>query len=173
VQVIDVPASGSPGARKLIDLPGSLFAVTELSREGFLAYSRTSGKIQVSACDGWDAFGIAETSLAGDGVATAGGRTIFCVASEGIRRIRLTDAGNLQADGVIATKWTPDQLRVVGDRLLASSWRRLLDAPVSSSAGAVSDWTFAVGFSLENVTRSASGAWIVPMGDYGYEVVQP
>lgn len=173
VQVIDVPASGTPGARKLIDLPGSLFDVTELSREGFLAYTRTSGKIQVSACDGWDAFGIAETSLAGGGVAVAGGRTIFCVASEGIRRIRLTDEGNLVADGVIATKWTPDQLRVVGDRLLGSTWRRLLDAPVSSSDGAVSDWTFAVGFSLENVTRSASGAWIVPMGDYGYEVAQP
>jgi hypothetical protein len=147
--------------------------VTELTRAGFLAYTRTTGKVQVSACDGWDAFQVAETIFPDNGAATADARTIFYASENGVRRLLLTDAGRLVANGLIPSKWTPDQLRVVDGHLLASSWRRLLDAPLGAGAAPSSAWSFSVGFNMENVAHTTTGTWIVPMGDYGYELTPP
>ena len=177
VQVIDVPASGAPGARNPIDLPGSLFAVSQLGRDGFLAYTRTlddngGGAFQVSVCDGRDAFEITQVAVAEMGAATAGDRTLFHVTQKGVQRRTLNDAGKWVADGVIVSKWLPTQMRVVDGQLLASDWRRLLAAPVDGK-GASESWTFSLGFNLENVERADGGTWIVPMGDYGFELAAP
>jgi len=177
VAVIDVPSSGAPNARTLIDLPGSLFAVSQPARDGFLAYTRTlddkgGGVFQVSACDGRDAFLITQMKVPEMGAATADDRTLFYVTQKGVERRALTDAGKWVADGVIVSKWVPEQMRVVDGQLLASDWRRLLAAPADGK-GAPESWTFTLGFDLENVTRSGDGTWIVPMGDYGFELAAP
>ena len=177
VQVIDVPSSGSAFARSLIDLPGSLFAVSELSRDGFLAYTRTlanngDGAIQVSACDGRDAYQVANMKVAAMGLATAAGRTLFFATDKGVEKTRLTDGGKLVWDGVFVAQWAPSEMRVVDGQLLASNYRRLLAAPVDGS-GAPKSWTFTLGFNLDAVERAADGSWIVPMGDYGFELATP
>jgi hypothetical protein len=63
-------------------------------------------------------------------------------------------------------------MRIVDGQLLAADWRRLLAAPVDGKSASES-WTFTLGFTLENVQRSGDGAWIVPMGDYGFELASP
>jgi hypothetical protein len=177
VQVIDVPANGIPGARSLIDLPGSLFAVSQLGRDGFLAYTRTlddkgGGAFQVSACDGRDAFQVAQMTVPTMGSATADDRILFYGTQKGIARCKLADSGKFISDGLIASKWVPAQIRIVDGQLLATDWRRLLAAPVDGKSASES-WTFTLGFTLGNVQRSGDGAWIVPMGDYGFELASP
>ena len=87
--------------------------------------------------------------------------------------LRPTDACKLIANELIPSSSTPNQLRVVDRHLLSSNWRRLLDALLSTGGTTPSVWSFAVGFNLENVERSDDGNWLVPMGDYGYELAAP
>jgi hypothetical protein len=168
VQVVEVPAAGAARLRKAIDLPGSLAAVAELGRDGFLAYTRTSEGIQASACDGWDAFHVASYAGAA-GAMAADGRSLFINAGGSIGRLRLGNTGKFAAEKLPSPDWEISELRVVDQQVVASTWRRLFVASRDGQAPAAS-WDFAVGFDLDNVAHAGEGAWLIPMGDYGFEV---
>jgi hypothetical protein len=176
-QVIVVPATGSAAARPAIDLPGSLFAVTELSAEGFLAFTRTvapdgDALLQVSACDGWDAFQVAQLKVAVSGPVAADGRALYYTADDTVNRIALKNAGGFASDGTIKASWTPSELRVLDGRVLGSTWRRLFSAPADAQA-APSEWSFTTGFDLQSIEGASDGSLVIPMGDYGYELARP
>jgi hypothetical protein len=176
-QVIVVPAAGVATARPAIDLPGSLFAVTELSAEGFLAFTRTvapdgSALLQASACDAWDAFQVARIKVAVTGPLAAAGRALYYTNGNTVNLLALNNAGNFASAGTIRTSWAPGNLRVLDGRLLGSTWRRLFSAPADAKV-APSEWSFNTGFDLQSIERAADGSLVIPMGDYGYELARP
>jgi hypothetical protein len=171
--VVAVAVSADPIVRPGIDLPGELFAVSELDRNGFLAFTRNtqSGEgpgLKVSACDGFDAFEIAGLDANADAVATAGGRRLFVVKSGGVERHRLTDEGSFAAEPLLEIGWNPYQLRWTNGTLIGAKWNALFAA--EGNAAAASKWKFET-WSLmpEQVTVAGDGDLLVPFGEYGVE----
>lgn len=177
VHVIEVPETGPPIVRPVIDLPGELFAVTELDRDGFLAFTRTysddgtSTAFEVSACDGYDAFSITSLDAPGYAVAAAGGRRLFVVNEGGVERHTLTEAGVFSTDTPLDIGWTAYSLRVKDGFLIGSQWNALFAAKVF--ADEVTRWEFATwNPGVDQVVPAANGDLLVPFGDYGVERLQ-
>lgn len=171
VYVIEVPVLGEPIVRPVIDLPGDLFAVSELDHEGFLAFTREDsgdGRIQVSACDGYDAFEVGGLDAAVDRAATAAGRRLFFAVKGGVKRHRLNDKGLFVEEPALDLGWTPDSMRWADGVLLGSTWNKLFAAEPKADEAAV--WRFA-GWGLlpENVRVAGDGDLLVPFGEYGAE----
>ena len=172
VHVVEVAATGAPVVRPGIDLPGELFAVTELDRDGFLAFTRQSGGtdeegVQVSACDGYDAFEVAGLDGAAD-VAAAGGRRLFVAKGAGVERYRLTNEGSLIAEEKLVIGWKPETLRWARGVLLGGTWNSLFAA--DATAKTARKWRFPVwSLRMDHVTVAADGDLLVPFGDYGAE----
>ncbi|MCU0793485.1 MAG: beta-propeller domain-containing protein [Opitutaceae bacterium] len=173
LQIVDVPASGQPVARPVIDLPGELIAVSTPEPQGFLAYSRSGSaggkeRFHVNACDGRDAFLVASVDVPSAGVATATDRTLVCAVPEGYARFRLTDAGRLESGVATRLGWTPSKLRIAADHVLAADWKSLAITPLT---GAVQSRTAVLpfGFDVERIEPAQAGGWVVPCGDYGVE----
>ncbi|MCX6865527.1 MAG: hypothetical protein NTV46_04795 [Verrucomicrobia bacterium] len=171
--VIKVGTSGMPAVHPLIDLPGELFAATELDANGFLAFTRTSSNetstaLQVSACDGFDAFLIAAVETSANVVATAGGRRLFVAKSDVVERNLLNDQGTFVTEPALKIGWTPDSLRWIQGTLTGAKWHSLCAA---NSDGATADtWTFPPwNLGLDRMTVAADGDLLVPFGDYGTE----
>jgi hypothetical protein len=174
VHVIEVPDSGSPVVRPGIDLPGELFAVTELDSRGFLAYTRTpwsdeSPAITVSACDGYDAYEISALEESADAVAAAAGRRLFVAKSGSIARYRLNRDGTWSTQPRVSVGWRASQLRIVRDVLVASDWRRVFAIDSGDSTGGKS-WSFPTwGLDAQRISVAQDGDLLVPFGEYGAE----
>lgn len=172
-RVVEVETSGTPIMRSLVDLPGSLFAVTELDHHGFLAFTRANGEgdastVEVSACDGFDAFSIASIETSGYGESTAGGRRLFVANKDGVERHRLNDDGILVEEAPIELGWTPYSLRCIGDTLVGGNWNALF--AVDAAGGDVSKWKFPTwNPGVDNVALGSGGDLLVPFGEYGVE----
>ena len=171
--VIKVDADGTPFVRPLVDLPGELFAVTQLDENGFYAFTQvptsdTTTTLQVSACDGFDAFFITSLNVPANAAVTASGRRVFVANANGVERHLLDDKGVLTAEATLPIGWTADTLRCVGDILTGSSGDSLFAA---GAAGATAtSWTFPAWTpGLDRLTVAADGDLLVPFGDYGVE----
>ena len=171
-RVVSFSPAGLPQPRLAIDLPGSLFGVTELNRDGFLAFTRSgfsaTETIAVSACDGYDAYLIAQTTVSNNGPAAVSGRQLFVGGRAGVTNYRLRESGALVADKALRVGWAPSTLRCVDGVLLASDWSRLFAADVSGVAGM--EWQFP-GWSLraDSIAVARDGDLLVAFGDYGAE----
>lgn len=171
--VIEVGVSGDPVVRPGIDLPGELFAVTQLDRDGFLAFTRNfeSGDepaIKVSACDGLDAYEIAGLDENPAAAATAGGRRLYVAKKGVVKRHLLTDAGALTAEPDLEVGWKADQLRCTNGILLGSRWNALFAA--APDAKFAKKWNFATwSLWLDNISVTKDGDLLVPFADYGAE----
>lgn len=171
VHVVEIGNSGDPVPRPVIDLPGALFAVGDLDRDGFLAYTRAADSggapsIQVSACDGFDAFEITSLGVAPSAVAAAGGWRLFLAADEGVERFKLTEEGVFLAEEALQLGWKPGALSWL-DGVLAGSDSRSLFAAGPEPAG-LTQWPIpAPGLVLGTVSRAAGGDLLAPLGDYG------
>ncbi len=171
--VIKVGTSGIPAVHPLIDLPGELFAATDLDANGFLAFTRTSANdssttLQVSACDGFDAFLITAMNAPADVVVTAGGRRLFVAKSDGVERYLLNDRGAFITEPTLKIGWTPDSLRWVQGTLIGAKWNSLCAA--NSDGDTAITWTFpAWNLGLDRVTVATDADLLVPFADYGTE----
>jgi hypothetical protein len=167
-RVVSFSQKRAPQPRSAIDLPGSLFGVTELNHNGFLAFTRSADSVQVSACDGYDAFLVDQTTVRPDGSLAVSGRRLFVGNKTGVANYRLQEAGALVAGKPIQIGWSPAFLRCVDGVLLATDWTRLFAADVSGAAAG--QWQFP-GWSLrpEFIAVAADGDLLVPFGDYGAE----
>lgn len=175
VHVIEVPTSGSPIVRPGIDLPGELFAVTELDQRGFLAITRNylaeegTPAIKVSACDGYDAFEIGGLKESPNTPAAADGRQLFFVKSGSIIRHRLNNEGTWSALPRISIGWRPDALRVVDKVLIGTNWRRLF-AIDTHQVDTPESWSFPTwGLDVQRISVAQDGDLLVPFGEYGAE----
>lgn len=170
--VVEVETSGGPVLRPLIDLPGKLFAITELDANGFLAFTRTYGDdattLQASASDGRDAFLIASLDAAAHVVATAGGRRVFVANADGVERHRLNEQGDFVAEPALEIGWTPYSLRWMQGTLTGTRSFSLFAA--DGAGDTVSEWNFPTWYlNLERVAQAPDGDLLVPFGEYGTE----
>ena len=175
LQVVEVPTAGAAKARASVDLPGSLVAVSDVARAGFLLFTRTEvsgGAVQACVYDGADAILVAETKAVSTGASAAAERLFWYATGTGVAGLRLTDAGQFETLAPLALAWNPAELRVAGDKLIGSDWKRFF---VASKTGVDSlrVRTLPAGFELDRVNPTASGGWVVPCGDYGVEVIPP
>nr|MCU0749881.1 hypothetical protein [Akkermansiaceae bacterium] len=174
VHVIEVPASGSPIVRPGIDLPGELFAVTELDQRGFLAFTRNSWSdeapsITVSACDGYDAYEISSLEDSAGAVTAAAGRRLFFAKAGSIARYRLNNDGTWATQPRVSVGWRPGNLRVVDGVLIASDWRRVFAIDADAATGGKS-WFFPTwGLDAQRISVAQDGDLLVPFGEYGAE----
>jgi hypothetical protein len=171
-RVVEVETTGLPVVRPLISLPGELIAVSELDADGFLAFTQVSGDesttLQVSACDGFEAFLIDSLEAPAYAVATAGGRRVFIATKGGVERHRLGENGAFYSEPLLDTGNTPDSLRCIRNTLIGAKGNALFAAEVDGDA--VKKWNFhAWNLGLERVTRASNGDLLVPFGDYGAE----
>jgi len=173
VRVIESETSGTPIVRPLIDLPGTLFAITELDSKGFLAFTRAYNQDQktsldVSACDGYTAFQIANVVGPAWGAVTAGGRRLFVANPRGVDRYLLGEDGNFASEPPLVTGWQPYSLRWTQGRLIGSDGDSLF--VTDDGASKVKSWDFNSWYlSLAQVSFAADGDLLVPFGDYGAE----
>lgn len=176
VHVTEIGESGDPVVRPAIDLPGELFAVSDLDRDGFLAFTRTyenkgEPALKASACDGFDAYEIAGLDVDAGVVATAGKRRLFIATAGGVDRHRLNDEGEFVSEGKLEVGWKPQELRWTSGLLLGSKWNSLFAA--GPKAEAADTWRFPTwSLSLDRVSVAADGDLLAPFGDYGAERLQ-
>jgi hypothetical protein len=173
VRVIESEITGSPIVRPLIDVPGSLFAITELDSKGFLAFTRNYDSDQgttldVSASDGYTAFQIASVNAPDYGAVAAGGRRLFVANSKGVDRYLLGDDGSFTQEPALKTGWQPYDLEWTGGHLIGSDGSSLFDA--ADGSGSWKQWQFNSWYlSLARVSFAGNGDLLVPFGDYGTE----
>ena len=171
--VLEVGISGEPVPRPFIDLPGALFAVSDLDRDGFLAFTRgvdAGGEpsLQASASDGFDAFEITALKIAKTGPESAGGRRLFLADDHGVGRFRLSDDGVFVAENRLPLGWKPSSLGWLDGFLIGGDARSIFAAEPQARAPA--QWpTPAPGLIFENITITSSGDLVVPLGQYGAE----
>jgi len=181
LRILDV--SGTPALRAAIDIPGRLFSVTELAADGFLAWTESrsvankkstfSRQIQVSACDGKDAFLVADTDLADAGALAADGRSLFSVKGTSVICHRLTDLRTLVLLDSLELGWTPENLRVIPGSLLGSNRDRLFRAAWSDAeSGEVTDWQIDRAVNLPGAVSRPDGSVFSPSGAYGVDVLR-
>ncbi len=171
VNVLEIGQTGPAVARPGIDLPGTLFAVTELNEQGFLAFSRAvvsqkTANITVSASDGFDAFLVAGRDVDAQSAVTAGGRRLFVASENGVSRFRLADDKTWVSESDLALGWRPAALRFTGGKLLGVHGKSIFasapDAPTASR------WKFPTwNLWLDSVSLAANGDLLVPFGPYG------
>jgi len=171
--ILKIAPLGTPIPRPAIDLPGELFAISELDANGFLAFTRTvdsqgSKTIQVSACDGFDAFLITSLAEPADTVSIVGGRRIFTTSADGVERRRLEDSGNFTTEPSLQIGWKPAALRWCQGTLTGNKSDSIFAAAATDDTAKV--WNFSTwSFSLDRVSVAAKGDLLVPFGEYGAE----
>lgn len=173
LSVLKIAPLGTPITRPAIDLPGELFAISELDANGFLAFTRTNDSqgakaIQVSACDGFDAFLITRLAEPADAVSTVGGRRIFTTCTDGVERRLLENSGKFTTEPTLQIGWKPDALRWSQGTLTGTKWDSIFAAAANDETAKV--WDFSTwSFSLDRVSVAADGDLLIPFGDYGAE----
>jgi hypothetical protein len=173
VSVIKIPTTGTPVVRPSIDLPGELFAITELDAKGFLAFTRKtdskgSKTLQVSACDGFDAFLIASLPEAADAATAVSGRRVAAASPDGVTRRLLGDTGVFVVEAPLQLGWQPSSLRWVQGVLTGMKSDSVFAVEATGTTATV--WNFPTwSFQLNRVALAADGDLLIPFGEYGAE----
>ena len=169
-QVIDVPVSGDPVARPLIDLPGELLAVSELDAQGFLAFSarKDIGELQVSASDGYDAFLVGTLKIPEYAPCAVDGRKVYVASDNSLLRNYLADDGSFVAEESLNVGWYPYSLKAVNGTIVGSGGTSIL--ATKSGTNEISTWQFPTwSVYADKVGMAADGDLLVPLGQYGME----
>lgn len=177
--VLDLSNPLLPTFRPAIDLPGKLVAITDLTSDGFLAWTETrplvdGRKIQVSVCDGNDAFQTGEIGVAECGAFAALGRSLFVAQAQGVTRYALSDNGLLQMKETAQLSFTPETLVAFPGGLLGGSATRLFRigwTEQGNLAPLEGNFPFCVSPALALPLQD--GSLLVPAGDYGVESLKP
>ena len=173
MHVIEVGETGVPVVRPPIDLPGELFAVTELDRDGFLAWTRLwagveGGSLSVSASDGHDAFQVASVPAKDVWPVTAHRRSLFAVEGETVKRLDLDDRGSLAEVSSLQVPAGIHSLRIRRGVLIGAAWDSVSAAELGQTK--VKTWNFPTWSLLVDGIRVAhNGDLLVPFGEYGAE----
>lgn len=187
LRILDVQDASNPLLRPAIDLPGRLIAITDITADGFLAWTenfspeKTAKKpapqtrqIQVSASDGTDVYQIASLSPGDDALLAADGRALYVARNKSITKHRLSDAGAIETAGSVKLDWSPTTLRPISGGLLGSDWSHIFRALwTDSSEGDVFDWEILRSADLQNVVPLKNGSVLLPVGDYGVDRLDP
>ena len=174
--ILDALRPAAPALRRTIDLPGRVLGFSDISRTGFLVWTEgwgASGKldsVRASSCDLADVYEIDSIPRPDIRATAFHGRSVFLCEPGSITRQTISNAGRLRPDGSVALDWTPDALRAMPDRLLASSGGNLVAAPLTQWPESRSEWNGATGRDLGKMRALEDGTMAAPAGDYGVDI---
>lgn len=181
--VVDFAAPSNPVVRSPLQMPGRVFAITDLSRSGFLAYTETMlpatrlskpvRQVQVSVVDEQQAFLVASMAIGWNAVLAAEGRSLYVADGGAASRFTLSDAGVFTSVASVSIGWTPTELQTRGLTVLGISGNNLLRIGWNGLNPALETWKMRQGFGLSKMTVGVDGSLYAPMGDFGVERYQP
>ncbi|MEO5713555.1 MAG: beta-propeller domain-containing protein [Luteolibacter sp.] len=173
VHVLEVGQTGPAVRRSAIDLPGTLFAVTDLDGKGFLTFTRSMisekvAKVQVSASDGFDAFLVASHEVEARAAVAAEGRRLFATSETGVSRFSLADDESWTTESELTLGWRPNALRSVAGKILGVHAKTIFSA--AADGDTASRWRFPTwSVWLDSVSVAGNGDLLVPFGQYGVD----
>ncbi len=187
MRILDLQDPSAPVLGPVQDLPGKLLAVSDLSRDGFLAWTETcdtTRKVQVSACNGTLLSQVTSLNVDfGAPIAVANRHLFAAYAKENgsiISRWTLTETATLQASGSISLPWMPSSIRTSvatsaftlygtdGVNIFSSLW-----SPGGPQDSAILSWEALLWFDPSLISLISGGGIAVPEGDYGAEIFRP
>ena len=180
--VLDFATPQRPIQRIPVVLPGRLFALGEVSRSGFLAFTenvvdRTDGpvrQLQVSLVDETQASLCATTEVGVSAILAAEGRTVMVADGQSVQRLMLDDTAQLvQTGGIAKLNWVPYELKIQGLTLLTSNGNEVLRVSWPGLDAVVESWKVQQWFPVSRLMIGSNRALYAPVGDYGVNVLQP
>ena len=163
----------APVLRPSIDLPGRFAAASDISRDGFLVWMEAwsekarAMELQVSACDLADVYKI--TALALPGAFAVWNRDILLADVSGIKRHRLNDSGLLEKIAELPLDWTPSNVSISNDSLLAGDALHVLSVPLASFPASLLEWETDRVLNLQTVLTAPNGDLLAPAGENGVD----
>lgn len=180
--VLDFATPQRPIQRIPVALPGRLFALGEVSRSGFLAFTenvvdKADGpvrQLQVSLVDETQASLCATTEVSAGAVLAAEGRTVMVADGQSVQRLMLDDTAQLvQTGGIAKLNWAPYELKIQGLTLLTSNGNEVLRVSWPGLDAVVESWKVQQWFPVSKLMIGSNRALYAPVGDYGVNVLQP
>lgn len=169
-QVIEVPVSGDPVIRSLMDLPGELIAVSELDSNGFLGFTvrQDIGELQVCASDGYDAFLVSRLKIPAYAPCVVDGRRVYSVSGNTLLRNTLSDKGEFFSEESLDIGWTPYSLRAINGTIVGSASHSFF--ATKSGTDQINTWQFPTWNIFADVVEMTSdGDLLIPLGEFGVE----
>lgn len=180
--VLDFANPKVPIQRPYVTLPGRLFALGDISRAGFLAFTESLveqpaasvRQIQVSLVDELQASLFATQNIATNAVLAAEARTLFVAEDRTLRRFGLDDAGTLQQLGSPAlAPWAPLELQARGLSVLGSNADQLLRVSWPGLDPVQESWKLRQWVPLSKLVIGLNRNVYAPAGDFGVDVLAP
>jgi len=183
LRILDLNDPSSPILGPALALPGRLAGVSDITSDGFLAWTQTrdkgtsgAGQIQVSACDLTSLTQITAMDLPNSGSITTVDRNLFAVQGKNVVRYLLNDAGILADTGKVTFEWIPSSLRIVAtptNTLLGADWQNLFSWTYSDSKALVLDWPTDRAVDLQRASVLTDRSVLAPAGEYGVDEYLP
>jgi hypothetical protein len=183
LRILDLNDPTSPILGPVLTLPGRLVEVSDITVEGFLAWTQTKSKgvsnfdqIQVSACNVVSLSQIASLSLTNYGGMTTAGRNLFTIQGKDVARYILNDSGGLAGAGKVTFDWMPSSLMIrasTPNTLIGSDSQNLFNWSYTNPKAQALDWTTDRTVDIQKSAVRNDGSVLAPAGEYGVDDYQP
>jgi hypothetical protein len=182
LRILDLNDPSTPILGPAMTLPGRLLGVTEITSDGFLAWTETktstnSRQIQVSACNASTLSLITSSNLGtNSGCITAAGRNLFSVQGNDLVRYSLADSGTLAGIGKVTFDWMPSSLRVANTpsaTILGADWQHLFSWSYADPNAEVLDWMTDRSVDLQKSANLPDRSVLSPADQYGVDEYHP
>jgi hypothetical protein len=183
LRTLDLNDPAAPILGPALALPGRLAGVSDITTDGFLAWTLTrvkgtsgAGQLQVSACDVASLTQITGMTLKNSTAVASVGRTLFAVQGKDVARYSLNDSGVLAETGKVTFDWQPSSLRISTNptgTLLGADSQNLFSWSYNDSKAEVLDWPTDRAVDLLKASVLTDRSVLAPAGEYGVDEYLP
>jgi uncharacterized secreted protein with C-terminal beta-propeller domain len=183
LRTLDLNDPAAPILGPALALPGRLAGVSDITTDGFLAWTLTrvkgtsgAGQLQVSACDLGTLTQITGMTLTNSTAVASVGRTLFAVQGKDVARYSLNDSGVLAETGKVTFDWQPSSLRISTNptgTLLGADSQNLFSWSYNDSKAEVLDWPTDRAVDLLKASVLTDRSVLAPAGEYGVDEYLP
>ncbi|MEI6375577.1 MAG: beta-propeller domain-containing protein [bacterium] len=183
LRILDLNDPATPILGPALALPGRLAGVSDITTDGFLAWTQTSvkgasgdGQVQVSACDVASLTQITGITLKNSTAVAAVGRTLFAVQGKDVARYSLNDSGVLAGTGKVTFDWQPSSLRISTNptsTLLGADSQNLFTWSYNDPKAQVLDWATERPVDVLKASVLTNRSVLAPAGEYGVDEYLP
>ena len=183
LRILDLNDPASPILGPALALPGRLAGVSDITTDGFLAWTQTrvkgtsgDGQLQVSACDLASLTQITGMPLTNSTAVAAVGRILFAVQGKDVARYSLNNSGVLVGAGKVTFDWQPSSLNISTNptsNLLGADSQNLFSWSYNDPKAQVLDWTTERPVDLQKVSVLTNRSVLAPAGEYGVDAYLP
>lgn len=181
--IADFGTPSRPVLRPTVVLPGRLFAATEVSRTGILAFTESVSaasendsplrEVKVSAVDNATATVFVSKKVSLQASFAAAGRALYVTDEAGVQRSVLDSLGQWVDSPMLPLPFLPTDLAVKEQELFGVSGDQLERVSWSVAGPAVDYWKTRIWVPAARLLRGAERSLYAPQGDYGVQVYAP